>query len=136
MGKIKRDHSGWHSSGLWLKYQSPSVQEASKPPKKKKNTRKWCKGKQGVEHVIQRRFRHYGWSTKRSKYIYTVCVVCRKEFHANNTSVPLKIEIDETNQSIVFPIQVKVNGKAVPIDYHLFENEYYCWQCKEWHSKY
>ena len=38
MGRLKRDHSGWRTSGLWLKYQNPMVEDKPLKGKSKKNT--------------------------------------------------------------------------------------------------
>ena len=138
MGRLKHDHSGWRSHGLWKKYQQPTVIEQPTKHKSKKNTRRWCKGKVGVEHALVRRFKHYGWSSRRSKVIYTVCTVCRKEFYkTKNEGVPLQIEIDETDER-AFPIQVKVNGRAIPFNECTLkamrtEHWVYCEYCKDWH---
>lgn len=69
MARLKRDHSGWRSSGLYLKYQQPKVDEIVHSKKTKKNTKKWCKGNVGVRHVYQRvertEFMTFVWSTNR-----------------------------------------------------------------------
>lgn len=117
MGRIKKDHSGYHTHGLWKKYQQPSVEDKPTKHKSKKNTKRWCRGKVGSEHALVRRFKHYGWSSRRSNVIYTVCTNCGKKFcKTKNSGIPLEIEIDESNESVVYPVQVKVNGEAVPID--------------------
>lgn len=134
MGRLKKDHSGWKPSGLWLKYKPVAVPEPLGRLRAKKSTRRWCKGKQGVEHVLERRFRYYGWQSRRSKYIYTTCTTCGKEFNwKNNSSVPLKIEIDNYHGVASF-VQVKVNGLAVPINYDRYYEDR-CW-CGEFHSSY
>ena len=135
MGRIKKDHSGYHTHGLWKKYQQPSVEDKPAKHRRKKNTKRWCRGKVGSEHALVRRFKRYGWPSRRSRYTYTVCTSCRKEFfRTKNDGAPLEIEIDESNESVVYPIQVKVNGEAAPIDYRKFqEDRYYCAACEEWH---
>ena len=50
MGRLKKDHSGWKTSGKWKKYQYPKIDETPRRVKKSKDTRKWCKGKFGVKH--------------------------------------------------------------------------------------
>jgi hypothetical protein len=135
MGRLKKDHGGYRPSGLWLKYQQPVAVEEPARHRGKKNTRRWCKGKVGTEHALVRRFKHYGWSSRRSRFIYTVCTVCRKEFYKiRHEGIPLEIEIDESNESVVYPVQVKVNGIVLPIDYRKYQDDrYYCSACDEWH---
>lgn len=129
MGRLKKEHGGYRTSGLWLKYKSPAVSEKPRKPKSKKDKRKWCRGKQGVEHELRRYFYTYGWESKRSNWIRTRCIRCGKQFHQNNSSIPLEIPIDEVPQ--VMPIQVKVNGVCLPIDPCWYRKEY-CW-CGEFH---
>lgn len=137
MARLKRDHSGYRSFGLYEKYQQPSVNEQPPKHKSKKNTSKWCRGKVGEEHQLYRYFYHSGWNGKRTSWVRSSCKKCRKEFNTKRTDIPLHIEIDESNHGIKFPVQVKIDGKALPLDYRLFkEASYYCWQCEEWHSKY
>ncbi len=51
MGRLKKDHSGWSTSGKWLKYQEPSIVERTPTyRKKKKDTNRWCRGKSGQRH--------------------------------------------------------------------------------------
>jgi hypothetical protein len=49
MGRIKKDHTGYTTMSLWKKYKYPEVFEKLKP-KTKKDTKRWCRGKVGVEH--------------------------------------------------------------------------------------
>ena len=82
MARLKRDHSGWHSYGLYKKYQSPAVDEpAPKPRVKKKDTNKWCRGKVGVKHdyhrfeKLPRSFeRDWAWI-----YVDLKCINCGKK---------------------------------------------------------
>lgn len=50
MGRLKKDHTGWRTSGLWLKYKFPTINEYLPRLKRKKDTKKWCKGKKGIKH--------------------------------------------------------------------------------------
>lgn len=43
--RLKKDHSDYRSSGLWSKY-NPKEHGF----KRKKDTKRWCKGKEGREH--------------------------------------------------------------------------------------
>lgn len=76
MGRLKKDHDGWKSAGLWLKYQYPKIEEEPRTTHKKKNTRKWCKGRKGVEHDYELVEKHkfLDWSWK----IYK-CINCGKQ---------------------------------------------------------
>lgn len=133
MARVKRDHSGWHSHGLFIKYQSPSVGEKPPKHKSKKDTRKWCRGKTGKEHILRRYFWHFGWTSKRSNWIRCKCIECGKEFYNKDKGIPLIIEIDEVDHAS-YPVQVKVNGKPIPIDYRLYhETSYFCTACQVWH---
>jgi len=63
------------------------AREDDKPAKHrtKKNTRKWCKGKPGVEHQwdwgIDSRFLGYPWATRDSRHYINTCTVCGKHNH-------------------------------------------------------
>lgn len=134
MAKISHGGNTWRSEGLVKKYKAQaSFDTENSKHKSKKNTRKWCKGKVGVEHELRRYFWHYGWESKRTNWIRSKCIVCGKEFHNKNTSIPLIIELDDKDGKS-YPIQVKVNGVAIPIDYRLWhESGYWCDICDEWH---
>lgn len=136
MAKISHGADTWRSEGLAKKYKELDKIAFDKPVKykSKKNTKKWCKGKSGVEHQFERYFWHYGWESIRTRWIRTRCKICHKEVHGKNLHIPLKIEIDEDNSSKIYPIQVKANGKAIPINYKEFYKDKYCLICNEWHS--
>lgn len=112
MARLKKDHSNWSSSGLYLKYQHPKIEHTVRIKNKKKNTKKWCRGKVGVEHQLVRYFHYINGLRRRSNWIRTRCDKCRKEFfHANDSSLPLKLEIDEYDDR-KYQIQVKINRGA------------------------
>lgn len=75
MGRLKKDHSNYKTSGLWKKYQYPKVEERY-IHKSSKNTKKWCKGKIGKKHQYELVEEHdfLDWSWK----IYK-CKVCGKK---------------------------------------------------------
>ena len=136
MAKISHGAHTWRSEGLAKKYKELAKSDDTVKHKAKKNTRKWCKGKVGGEHKLQRHFHRHGWDNRRTKWIRTRCVECHKEFNANDPAVPLFIELDKFDGRY-YPIQVKLDGKALPIDYRLYHtNTRYCWECNEWHSRY
>lgn len=135
MARLKKDHSGWRSSGLHLKYKSPSINERAVKAKSKKDTVRWCGGKVGREHDLYRKFREWRtWdSVIISNYWETICSECGKKFYRKDTTPPLQIPIKQVRE-VSLPIQVKVDGKPIPIDPHRFYDEsYYCYECKEWH---
>ena len=72
------------------------------------------------------------------QYVKCTCRNCGKEFwgRRKDSSVPLVIEIDESNDNVPYPVQVKVNGRAIPMDPRRFGTHYFCWACAEWHPKY
>lgn len=111
MGRLKRDHNGYHTSGLWLKYQNPTTDEDLPRAKSKKDTKRWCKGKVGVKHSPVRRFKHYSWSSRRSRVVYTICTVCGKNTGSNKAKgVPLILELDESNHGIEYAIGVNTRS--------------------------
>jgi len=72
MGRLKKDHSNYKTSGLWKKYQYPKIEETPRRGKKSKNTRKWCKGKVGVKHDYELVQKH-DWMK------IPVCKKCKKQ---------------------------------------------------------
>lgn len=138
MARLKRDHSSWTGAGLFRKYQQPAIDETIRVSRKKKNTKKWCRGKVGVEHRLERYFWRRSWQSVRAGWVRTRCVNCRKEFNSNDKSVPLRIELDDSDYRATYPIQVKANGKAIPFDYCELENlrlQYWHWceRCEKMH---
>lgn len=133
MAQLKRDHGGYHSSGLWTKYQQPSVVEPRQRAGKRKDTVKWCKGRVGIKHDFVQ-------TLHRSRYeaftYYTCkCQTCGKKVYKKRVkSLPLRIEVVQHDDSGIrnFPIQVKVNGTPVPIDPRRYDKDY-CWDCRDWH---
>lgn len=78
MGRIKKEHDGYKSSGLWLRFQYPNIDDdETVTTKKKKNTRKWCKGKVGQHHDKKLVERSKWWFWTHEKY---TCQNCKKTF--------------------------------------------------------
>lgn len=75
--RIKKDDSSWRASGILVRDErwDKSTPEVPKHKgNKKKNTRKWCKGKVGIEHVPHIvEFEYYT-----AYFIYDVCKNCGK----------------------------------------------------------
>lgn len=136
MAKISHGSNTWRSEGLAKKYkeQEKIALDKTVKHKKKKDTRKWCKGKVGVEHTLIRYFWTYGWESKRTNWIRSRCTTCGKEFHTKDSSIPLRIPVDEVDRA-VHPVQVKVNGKAIPIDFNLYLDRVWCNACRMWEQK-
>lgn len=136
MGRLKKDHDGYRTSGLWLKYQTPQVNERNIPPKSKKNTTLWCRGKVGREHTWHR-FEQMRWNDEiwdfLGKTIEIRCVDCGKEKYiktAKAAGYPLHIWVDQKYCG-VDPVQVKVNGEYKPLTHFDFKRggHHYCWRC-------
>ena len=59
MAKLSHDDSSWHARGVirrdaqHTKAPEDEARPVGAPPAKKKNTKRWCKGKEGREHVIE-----------------------------------------------------------------------------------
>lgn len=137
MARLKRDHSGWNSSGLYQKYQQPKIDEMVLKVKNKKDTKKWCRGKIGVKHDLQRHFHYTTWFNKRTNFIRVECINCGRKSHTKDTSIPLRIDLDEYD-GVSYPVQVKVNGKPIPFTYCQLQSLdlrkwHYCEYCKDWH---
>lgn len=138
MARLKRGANTWRSEGLAKKYKEQASFDMlnNKIRRRKKDTRKWCRGKVGVEHKLYRYFYRSGWSGIRTNLIRSRCENCGKEFHSNNSNIPLRIELDEQDGKS-YPIQVKMNGVAIPIDFTKFHSEYqWCDMCEKWHTDY
>jgi len=136
MAKISHGGNTWRSEGLVKKYKAQvSFDTPTNKHKSKKDTRKWCRGKIGIQHEIRRYFYRVGWENKRTNWIRSKCINCDKEFRSKNSSIPLIIELDyEDGKS--YPIQVKMNGIAIPINYQLFQGGHYCNACQIWEFDY
>ena len=139
MARLKRDNSSWRAHGLYKKYQEPSIKEPSTAKRSKKDTNKWCRGKVGKPHIWHRyQAKRYNWELDKyvSPYIEIKCIECRKEKYiktAKSADYTLHLWIDKPDNSYI-PIQVKVNGKVLPIEeYQYHKNEYWCKQCRTWH---
>lgn len=75
MAKLSRDDGSWKAHGLAKRYEdweNDPKHPAPKPKNKKKNTKRWCRGKEGQEH---------DWKSfeKNQRIIIQRCDRCRKE---------------------------------------------------------
>lgn len=73
MARVKRDHTGWRSSGIWKKDFTAKPEEARHSSKK--NVRKWCKGKVGIKHSYEESFK----TIYKNKFKTYKCNKCGKE---------------------------------------------------------
>lgn len=131
MGRIKKDHSGWRTHGIFIKYQQPSIENNFKVKAKKKDTKKWCHGKPGVEHELYRHFEYFGWESK-VRWIKCECKNCGKRFYRkHDSSIPLTIPVDYSWPAEEYLVQVKVNDLPIPIEskYMYSPNSWYCLEC-------
>ena len=136
MGRLKRDHSGWGTTGKWLKYQEPTYPEKKYSGKSKKDTNKWCRGKVGVPHEWHSyQDKIICWLEERYFPSYTkiVCINCKKKKVSrtkNAIKYPFHVWIESEYSRT--QIQVKVNGRAIPMGYPP-ENSYWCEICLQYH---
>ena len=139
MARLKRDNSSWRAHGLYKKYQEPRVVDNTTKRPAKKDTNRWCRGKVGKEHDWHRfQQKRYNWELDEyvSPYIEIKCMECRKEKYiktAKSAVYPLHLWIDRDSQGYEV-VQVKVNGKILPIDWKNFnKGKYWCNDCGYWH---
>lgn len=77
MARVNRDNSSWRAHGLSKRYEDWEADAIPLgTPKKKKNKKKWCKGKEGREHDWQDYHKQYG---TRSVWVIKKCSACHKE---------------------------------------------------------
>ena len=77
MARLSRDNSSWRAYGLSKRYEDWEADaKPLGPPKKKKDKKKWCKGKVGVEHDFQPYEREFG---SRTIWRINKCTRCHKE---------------------------------------------------------
>lgn len=74
--RLKEDTSSWHSSSIIKRDFRHNPEVASRKPRSKKDTKRWCRGKVGVKHVFQlierAEFKVFAWNTNK-------CVNCGKK---------------------------------------------------------
>lgn len=80
--RVKKDSGSWHASGVINrdKRHDKSFDGATGKPKKKKDTKRWCKGKEGRVHELEWREMKWSASTRSvlKKRSYTMEIVCTK----------------------------------------------------------
>lgn len=117
MARLKKEHSGWRSSGLWTKYKYPSLESRHTRLNKKKDTNAWCRGKKGREHdLVRRQDKCYCNDSWHWTLVRAICKNCNKEIYSKRQdySIPMHLYIEHEWE--VLPIQVKVNGQSLIIN--------------------
>lgn len=132
MARLKKDHSGYRSSGLHKKWQGLPLEDKPMPRSKAKNTAKWCKGKVNIPHQLYRRSKKAYIADKgyiSLGYTETFCKNCNKRFW-RKTGVPLTIDIEHKRK--ITPIPVKINGTLQKLsnDWYKYKQ---CW-CGGYHN--
>jgi hypothetical protein len=114
--RLKEDSSSWRSSGIVkrdFKHGNVPVPERNRTTGRK-DTRRWCRGKQGVEHDWHRKQQErYSWELDDwiPSYISIYCESCHKHAFrrvSKTSQYPLHINVESEWE--YFPIPVQVNG--------------------------
>lgn len=80
-------HRGVRSDNWRMRPDQPPIPDAPSTGKRKKNMRRWCKGKVGVEHKpVYRLWRCFGIHT----YYHWICERCGKQLWGYKPPVPPK----------------------------------------------
>ena len=90
--RLKEDTSSWHSNGIIHRDNRHDHSERFYKLHSKRDTKRWCRGKVGVEHEYHRYLR--GWHYH---YVEARCVNCNKlsfSKKSKDKSIPLHIEVD------------------------------------------
>jgi len=115
MARLKKDHSGWRSHGLYLKYKEPTENK----PKSKKDTNRWCRGRVGREHNLVRYkpVRYHWFSEPFYSYVRVKCLVCHKEMYKRKyINLPLVVEVVEIEtkwQETYVPVNGKLSKQQI-----------------------
>lgn len=141
MAKLSHGADTWYSEGLLDKYKAQIASEQEPKHKSKKDTKKWCRGKVGVKHEWHRKQRtRWDWDTDEeyvSPYVEVWCVNCHKQAYKRfgNAVFNMPLHIAVIEKSRAYAIQVKVDGKAIPMPAEWFyKPSHYCNYCGKWHS--
>lgn len=115
MARLKKDHSGWRSHGLYLKYKEPTENK----PKSKKDTNRWCRGRVDREHdLVRYKPVRYRWfSEPFYSYVRVKCLVCHKEMYKRKyINLPLVVEVVEIEtkwQETYVPVNGKLSKQQI-----------------------
>lgn len=76
MARLSRDKTSWRAYGLAQRYEDWEADAKPLGTPKKKDKKKWCKGKVGREHDFQPYHKEYG---SRTIWVINKCTRCHKE---------------------------------------------------------
>jgi len=79
--RLKEDNTSWKSGGIKHRdnRHDKSVEDVPKHKAKKKNKKKWCKGKEGRKHVLIFQKSKYGsWRPQNNPLMEVACGNCGK----------------------------------------------------------
>lgn len=81
MAKLSGDDTSWKAEGLRRRYREDLIPRPEHRGSRKKNTKKWCKGVVGREHIFKMvaPVRFKSWSPDR--YAVDKCQRCGKEIN-------------------------------------------------------
>lgn len=84
--KISHDDDSWNASGVKRRdfRHDHSSPEIPRHKGKKKNTKKWCKGKIGVRHKFSREQKSFKFASISWSWIEKTCTVCGKVTNVYN----------------------------------------------------
>lgn len=138
--RLKEQHDGYSSMGLWLKYQRPEVNERIIKPRAKKDKKTWCKGIKDQEHSWHRyqkmSYSNETWEYEPPAYEVIECSRCwerlTKSHKQPEGELPLHLWLRQEDGS--YAVQLSVNGKYQPIKQLVYKKDArWCWQCQRYH---
>lgn len=85
--RIKKDSDSWTAGGVInrdTRHDKSAVPEQPKHKPKRKDTKKWCRGRVGKEHKLEwktyEEVKHSSWCAKGdSNWFILMCTVCNKQ---------------------------------------------------------
>lgn len=84
MAKVSHDKESWHASGVIARDKRATKSPQDERPvgrARKKDTRRWCKGKEGREHaIVWVRYNTVHRSTLPANWLIQRCRVCHRVF--------------------------------------------------------
>lgn len=137
--RLKEQHDGYSSMGLWLKYQRPAASERIIKPRAKKDKNRWCGGRKGVEHQWHR-YQKMHWNDEKWDYedYYEIieCFSCYERLTKSHKKpegeLPLHLWIKQYDGS--YAVQLSINGIPQPIKQLVYnKDQRWCWQCQRYH---
>lgn len=168
MARIKRDPDDWHAGGVNKRdfqhaHDEPEVPKHYPAKRRKKDTKTWCRGKEGREHVVAdktqpmmpdyaccspERQKHFAWNHRRS----IKCVNCGmdawnlpdKAKAQVDTRVKLRLEAEEKWCSEGHLMDWESNMTGPPMAFekdrrfsrNWMDNQYFMWRSRYWERQY